>query len=179
MRKIIILLGLALSLAMGCEQKTISPEGTEAATEKPSDPETRKTEVVALMDSFHSALKNKKANDFKNLLDPNGLYCGTDPTETHNRDTYAQEMAEFLNDPTIGTIAYTVDLRQIRVAEDGNSAVIVEQYKMDLVSPEIPWRLVSHAVRKDGVWILDFLSFTLVPTNAQQALINNALHSKA
>ncbi|MGQ3088317.1 nuclear transport factor 2 family protein, partial [Flavobacterium sp.] len=95
------------------------------------------------MDSFHSALKNKKANDFKNLLDPNGLYCGTDPSEMHNRDAYAQEMAEFLNDPTIGTIAYTVDLRQIRVAEDGNSAVIVEQYKMDLVSPEIPWRLVS------------------------------------
>lgn len=178
MKNYIILLGLALSLATGCEQKTTISETTEASAEKPSDPETLKNEVVALMDSFHNAMKNKKADDFKNLLDPNGYYCGTDPTETHNRDAYAQQMAEFLNNPAIGTIAYTVDLRQIRVAEDGKTAVIMEQYKMDLVSPEIPWRLVSHAVKKDGVWLLDFLSFTLVPTNEQQALINDAVHVK-
>jgi SnoaL-like domain len=177
MKKTITLFALVLLTTLtGCETKT-TIKGTDT-TEKPATPEATKNEVIALMDSFHNALKNKKADDMKNLLDINGLYCGTDPTEMYNRDAYASKMAETLNHPDLGTVAYTVDLRQIMIDESGTSATIMEQYKMDLFSPEIPWRLVSHAVKKDGTWIINFLSFSLVPTNKQQELINDAVYIK-
>ncbi len=166
---------IALAVITSCETKTNSNEGTEVKT---GSAETAKAEVAELMDTFHNALKNKKARDFKNLLDNNGLYCGTDPTEIYGRDTYAGHMAETLNHPDLGEVAYTVDKREIRVDESGTTATILEQYKVDLFSPEIPWRLVSHAVKRDGVWIIDFLSFSLVPTNKQQKVINKAVSEK-
>ncbi|MEL1242641.1 nuclear transport factor 2 family protein [Flavobacterium sp. DGU11] len=172
----IIVLILLASIS-GCEKKEPLKTVTET-TGKATPEDMAKKEVIALMDTFHNALKNKKGDDFKNLLDSNGLYCGTDPTEIYNRDTYAENMAEALNDPTLGTIAYTVDTREIRIDGSGTTATIMEQYKIDLFSPEIPWRLVSHAVKKDGTWIIDFLSFTLVPTNAQQEKMNKVILAK-
>ncbi|AWH86231.1 hypothetical protein HYN59_14425 [Flavobacterium album] len=170
-----ILALILMAFITGCGKKEAEKTAVETTKEMPSDKETAKKEVIALMDTFHNALKSKNGAGFKNLLDKDGLYCGTDPTEIYNRDTYAENMAEALNDPTLGTIAYTVDTREIRVDETATAATIMEQYKIALFSPEIPWRLVSHAVKKDGTWIIDFLSFTLVPTNAQQDKMNKAV----
>lgn len=177
MKKSIVLLAFALVAMTGCE---IKKETKETATEeKVASPETAIKEVTELMDSFHNALKTKNADEFKDLLDPEGLYCGTDPSEIYNRDTYAQLMGETLNNPTLGAVAYTVDKREIRIDEGNETATILEQYKVDLFSPEIPWRLVSHAIKKDGEWVIDFLSFTLVPTNKQQEVINKAVATDA
>ncbi|WP_294822058.1 nuclear transport factor 2 family protein [uncultured Flavobacterium sp.] len=174
MKKFIPLLAL-LILLTGCETRTGSKETVVEAT---PDADAARKEVAGLMDSFHNAMKNKKATDFKNLLDPKGLFCGTDPSEIYDRDTYAQLMGETLSNPMLGAIAYTVDTREIRIDESGTTATILEQYKVNLFSPEIPWRLVSHAVKKEGAWVIDFLSFTLVPTNAQQESINKAVDVK-
>jgi|GEM_PF-1280869 hypothetical protein len=163
-------------LLSSCENKTVKV--SETASEQITDAETAKKEVVALMDNLHNSLKNKKPQDFKNLLDINGLYCGTDPTEIYNRENYASQMEATLSDPNLGTVAYTVDTREVRVDENGEAATILEQYKVDLFSPEIPWRLVTHAIKKDGSWKIDFMSFSLVPTNQQQDRINDALQTK-
>jgi hypothetical protein len=72
-------------------------------------------------------------------------------------------------------IDFTVDKREIFIAEDRNSAIAIEQFYFKLFSPNIMWRVIFHAVKSGEDWKLDFISWNFIPKNEDIEKINKAL----
>lgn len=173
----ILVLGLSLSLAVGCNDKkntTVNADGTTATV----DADSTRIEVATFMDKFHEAIKNKKIEEVKGFIDINGLYCGTDPTEIFSQPSFINYLNLKLNNPAIGTIDYKIDRREMMFDENNQSAVIVDQFNMDVFTQNIPWRMVSRVVKKDDKWTIDFISFSITPDNDVVQAINIAAYKK-
>jgi len=145
-------------------QKAKQLEGREAV----------KASVAALLDKYDSAFKAKDAPAVIALLAGNGLFCGTDPSEIWDKkqisDMWTKGFAE-----TSLTIDFTVDKREIMVAEDENSAIAIEQFYFKDFSPNIMWRVIFHAVKFGEDWKLDFISWNFIPKNEDIEKINKAV----
>jgi hypothetical protein len=61
------------------------------------------------------------------------------------------------------------------IAEDGNSAIAIEQFYFKLFSPNIQWRAIFHAVKVGEGWKFDFISWNLIPKNEDIEKINKAV----
>ncbi len=70
---------------------------------------------------------------------------------------------------------FTVDKREILIAEDGNSAIAIEQFYFKLFSPNLPWRVIFHAIKTGEDWKLDFISWNFIPKNEDIEKINKAV----
>jgi hypothetical protein len=70
---------------------------------------------------------------------------------------------------------YSVDKREIRIAADGNSAIALEQFYMKVMTQKIPCRLIFHVVKSGDNWMIDFLSWSLIPKNEDLVKLDNAL----
>lgn len=172
MKKTITLFALALSLSMavGCKN-----DKTAAATENTS-PDNIKTEVMAVADKFHTAFKAKKADDIKNITTDPGVFMGTDPEEVYNQQSFINYLIKKLGNPAIGTITYEIDRRETVIDENGNGATLVDQFTPVVFTQNIPWRMTSHLIKKDGVWKFDFISLSMIPKNDVVPYINMAAH---
>lgn len=167
----------SLSVLISCNDKkksTTNADGTTVTV----DADSVRIEVAAFMDKFHGAIKNKKIEEVKSFIDINGLYCGTDPTEVFSQPSFINYLNLKLNNPAIGTIDYKIDRREMMFDENNQSAVIVDQFNMDVFTQNIPWRMVSRVVKKDDKWIIDFISFSITPDNDVVQAINIAAHKK-
>jgi hypothetical protein len=165
---------LCIVLAMvfvACQQ----PPKIEAAPPKPVDLDEAKKEVTTMLDNYHGAMKAKNATEMFNLFSEDGLYCGSDPNEFWDKETFSDYIRKAFADTSV-VINYTVERRKVRVSPDGNSAIAVEQF-IDASSPKILMRVVSHLVKDSVRWKLDFTSWALVPSNEDVPKINQALAS--
>ena len=144
------------------------------AKNKTADLKAAQTEVNGLMDRYANSLKSKNAKALSELLTEDGQFYGTDPTELFCKlalvETWTQMFADKSTDLT-----YALEKREIRVSPEGNSALIVEQFSLKGVTPRIPWRMVSHALKTGKSWKLDFISWNLTPRNEDIAKLNKAL----
>ena len=165
MRKLLIITALILfsGVAFGQTSKTIQV-----------DFEAEKAAVADLFDKYYSAMNAKDASILPTLLTEDVLVCGTDPTEFWNKDQITDLWAQGLAESTL-EINITVNKREIRVAEDGNSAVVVEQYILPFLSSKIPIRNVNYAVKTNDKWKIDFMSFNFIPKNEDISKLNKAL----
>ena len=136
--------------------------------------EAEKDAVADLFNKYYSALNAKDAAILVTFLTEDALVCGTDPSEFWNKEEITELWTQSLADTTF-KINITIDKRKIRVAEDGNSAVVVEQYILPFLSSKIPIRTVSHAVETNDKWMIDFMSFNLIPKNEDISKLNKAL----
>lgn len=165
MKKILCLMSLAALIITACQQKPkIAPVDQEAA----------KTAVAATLDKFHSSLMSKNANSLLPLLADNGLYCGTDSKEFLDKQALSDAMGIMFADTAL-KVNYSILKREIRIAADGNSAIAVDQFIMDFISPNIPVRWVFHIVKTGDNWIIDFSSLSLIPDNEDLGKLNDAL----
>jgi ketosteroid isomerase-like protein len=126
------------------------------------------------MDTYLKFWNAKDANSLTTLLVDDGLFCGTDPTELMDKKTITTAWIQAFTDTTL-KFNFSVDKRKIRVTSDGSSAIILEQFTSNPYTPKIPWRLVSHAVKTDDKWKLDFISWNLIPKNEDIGKLNKAL----
>lgn len=173
MKKTITLLALALSLSI----TVISCKDNKAKTEtenKVTDPESEKTAIFVTVDKFHTAFKTKKAEDVKNITTDTGFFAGTDPDEILNQQSFITYLMKKLTNPAIGTIEYEIDRREVIFGEDGDTAVIVDQFTPIVFTQNISWRMTGHLVKKDGAWKFDFISLSMVPKNDVVPAINMA-----
>ncbi|RWX00531.1 nuclear transport factor 2 family protein [Flavobacterium cerinum] len=179
MKRTLTLLALVLSLStlVSCNDKNKTTTNTDGTTVT-VDTDSIRIETAAFMDKFHETIKNKKIEDVKSFIDINGLYCGTDPTEIFSQPSFINYLNLKLNNPAIGTIDYKVDRREMMFDENNQSAVIVDQFNMDVFTQNIPWRMVSRVVKKDNKWIIDFISFSITPDNDVVQAINIAAEKK-
>ena len=137
------------------------------------DTEAEKAAITDLFDKFNSVFNEKDVATLASYLTEDGLFCGSDPSEFWNKqqitDVWTQLFAEA--DPEINFISERV----IKVASDGNSAIVVEQYLSPMFTPKIPWRNVLHLVKTNDNWMITFFSASLIPKNEDIPKFNAAL----
>lgn len=163
---------LCCLLLNSCQPAAETPESTaETVLEAPIDLAKAESEVKATMSQFHQTLKDKDATAMGALLSENGLFCGTDPGELWGKADLVKTMGEMAEAEEL-QFDYTVNTQKIRVAADGQSAVVLEQMTIDFISPHIPVRQVYQLKKSDGQWLMDFSSVALIPINEDLAKIN-------
>jgi hypothetical protein len=156
---------MAVVIITACQQKP---------TTVPVDLNSAKVAVAATLDKYHSSLMAKDANTILPLLAEGGLYCGTDSKEFLDKASISTEMSKMFADTTL-KVSYSIIKREIRVAADGNSAIAVDQFVMEFISPKIPVRWVFHLIKTADNWLIDFSSLSLIPNNEDLGKLNKAL----
>jgi ketosteroid isomerase-like protein len=165
MKKIIYIFSIAVIIITACQTKTeIVPVDTAAA----------KISVTTILDKYNSAWNSNDVPAMTALLTDDGLFCGTDASELWDKKTLSDGWAQAMSDTSMN-YNYTVDKREIRIAADGNSAIALEQFYMKLISPKMPCRIIFHLVKSADNWMIDFISWSLIPKNEDLAKLNIAL----
>jgi len=141
---------------------------------EPVDIGAAEVAVTSILDNYHAAMIAGNADDCISFLENNGLYCGTDPMELWDKEDFSIGIKEAIAD-TAFTLNYNIDKRIIRVGVDGNTALALEQFTMTWLSEKIPIRYISHLVKTDESWIIDFFSWSFIPLNEDIAKLNIAL----
>ncbi|MCF6269188.1 MAG: nuclear transport factor 2 family protein [Melioribacteraceae bacterium] len=154
---------ILLLLFIGCQPKA-KTEQVNLTAEK----------EAIMLDRIYLAWKDKDLDAIKTLVADNGLFCGTDPGEFWNTEEYLEIVAQMLEDESL-VFDFSIDKREVRVDEDGNSATIVEQFIWNTISKKIPIRSVYHFVKIGADWKFNFYSVSLIPKNADLDKLNKAL----
>jgi uncharacterized protein (TIGR02246 family) len=165
MKKIYCLILLAVMITVGCQPKVQN---------KPVDMTTVKEEITTLMDQYLKAFTSKDVNTITTLITDDGLFCGTDPSELLDKKALSDMLTQSLADTTMNW-SYSVDKREIRVAADGSSAIVLEQFIMPGLSPKIPTRLIYHVLKAGDKWMFDFISWSFIPKNEDILKLNKAI----
>jgi hypothetical protein len=156
---------LATMIVAGCQPKTIVPVVNK---------EAEKDAIVVLLNKYLTAVNNKDMAIMETLFTDDGLYCGTDPTEVIDKQTMLKLKQQNSTDMS-RDYTYTVEKREIRLSPDGLSAIILEQFVIPGLAPNMPVRLIFGAIKKGDNWIFDFVSWSFIPNNADIEKINKAL----
>ena len=165
MKKIFYLMFMAVMLITACQPKTKTVSVDAAAA---------KIAVTTLLDKYNSAWNAKDVSTMTALLTDDGLFCGTDPSEFWDKKTLSAGWTQAMSDTSVN-YNYSLDKREIRIAADGNSAIAVEQFYMKAISPKMPARLIYHVVKSGDNWMIDFLSWSLIPKNEDTEKLYKAL----
>jgi hypothetical protein len=136
------------------------------------DIEAEKAALNEIMDKLDSAAKDGDWTVFVPLLTEDALFCGTDPSEFWNKQYFVDLSKQDSYDPT-PELKYIGD-RKIKVASDGNSAIIVTQI-MTAWSPKIPLRMVYHFVKTNDNWMILFTNVAFIPKNEDIQKLNEAI----
>ena len=163
MKKLLIITALVLfaGIAFGQTSKTASV-----------DIEAEKAALNEIMDKIDSEAKDGHETFFISLMTEDALFCGTDPSEFWNKQYFVDRSKQDSNDPT-PEFKYIGD-RKIKVATDGNSAIIVTQL-MAGFSPKIPMRAVYHFVKTNDNWMILFVNVAFIPKNEDIQKLNEAI----
>ena len=163
MKKIYLFFPIAVMVIVACQQ---TPKVT------PVDINAEEAALNELMDKMDAEFKAGSDSTFKELITEDALICGTDPSEFWNKQQFF-EMGEQDSTSTPPEFDYMGD-RKVKVAADGNSAIVVTQYIISW-SPKIPWRQVYHFVKTDGKWMILFINIAFIPKNEDIEKINAAI----
>ena len=136
------------------------------------DIEAEKAALNEIMDNLVSAAKKGDQSVFVSLLTEDALFCGTDPSEFHNKQHYVDLSKQDSNNPS-PEFKFIGD-RKIKIASDGNSAIIVTQF-MIAWSPKIPLRMVYHFVKTNDNWMILFGNVAFIPINEDIKKLNEAI----
>lgn len=130
--------------------------------------------VTALLDEFKEDFRAKDAAALVSLLSDKGMYLGTDPSEIWDKKQTAAGFEQGFADPSL-VLDWNVDKRELLIAEDGKSAIAVDQAFFKFISPNIAWRIIYHAIKSGETWKFDFVSWNFIPRNEDIGKINKAV----
>lgn len=133
--------------------------------------QTRKLVPVDIKAEEAALNKLMDSMDFESNLTEDALICGTDPSEFWNKQQFLEQLEQTKNAaPEFKSIGD----RNIKVAPDGNSAIVVTQYIISW-SPKIPWRQVYHLVKTNDKWMIQFINIAFIPKNEDIQKLNEAI----
>jgi len=165
MKRILYLMIVAVIIMTACQPKIKTV---------PIDKMALKGVVASLIDKFHSYLNAKDVNGMVSFLTDDGLYCGTDSKELLDKATLTNIMVQTFSDTSF-VPNYKIDKREIRIASDGNVAIVIDQFYIESFSPKIPVRFVFHLIKTGDEWKIDFYSVSFIPNNEDIPKLNKAL----
>jgi len=138
-------------------------------------PDDDEDAINQYLDEFHKTLKAKDLDGVMSYLDDDGLFCGTDQGEIWDKTDFYNYLKASGNPENSLPIEYTIDSRNIKVAKDGETAISVEHYIISSISKGIPFRFVTHLVKNQDQWKVDFFSWSFAPNNEDIGKLNTAL----
>lgn len=156
---------------IGCQEKS------RITASEATDPQAAKKEVSDVLDSYHQGLKTKNLSAMSEALTEDGLFCGTDPGELWDKESFSAYMTKAFADTTSKNIEYAIDTRDVRISDDGQSAIVTEQFQMDELSKRIRTRMITHLISTNEGWKIDFSSLAMIPANADLGKLDKALES--
>jgi hypothetical protein len=162
MKQILLIIVFAFGIFTACENET-KPEKIE---ETPVDLAKIEKEIENAAKETDEAMKNKDIEYFKNTLDDNGLFIGTDPEEYWTKDTLMVFWEKMVEDTTL-KFDQTTDKRVINVGPGGKSAIVTSQAVAKHISKHMPTRTTARYIFVDSIWKIDYISWSPVPTNDQ------------
>ena len=162
---------LAIIFIAGCQPKV---EDNEVKQDKPVDLESVNDSISLIMDNYYKAYNSKDIETYSNLLADDGLFCGTDPGEFWNKNEVVEMVKQQFADTTFNW-TFSPDKQEIKVASDGKSAIIVNQYLVPELSPKIPMREVTHIIKTENRWLISFTCYNFITENENVEKLNQAL----
>ena len=164
MRKLPLLLCAVVMLMTSCQPK---PETVVV------DPEAIKAELTVLLDEYNVAYKAMDINKMTSFCTDNAMFLGSDPSEIWSKKQITDYFMSQGLDSTM-KLEFVVDRREILVATDGNSAIVVEQFILPMISPNLPVRAIDHVIKVGDGWKFDLLSWNVIPRNEDLPKLNAA-----
>ncbi|MCU4162352.1 nuclear transport factor 2 family protein [Carboxylicivirga caseinilyticus] len=131
-------------------------------------------EITALLDEFHSVFVELKIDRLSSMMDDDGLFIGSDPTEFWDKNKLIG-LWEEAKQNTSDQFEYDIDKRVLKVSKDGLSCIVVEQFYIPYWSEEMPFRLTTNWIKSDMSWKINFMDWAFIPYNEDIATINTAL----
>ncbi len=138
----------------------------------PSDTAQARKDLTLILDSIHSSFTRGDASYIDRYLSQDGLYMGTDPGELLNFSELRAYQDSTFKDTTINLELNIMD-RIIRI--HGGSANLVEQYTAPGLIRKLMLRNVYHARYENGRWVIDMLTYNVIPKNEDFPKIEKVL----
>ncbi len=161
MKKIKLPFIIFMILLSACKQQ---------AEKQPVDLEVEKASLNALIDKFEAVTNTDTLASF---LTEDALVTGTAPSELYNKKQVVDMWTQYYSS-IVPEHSYMGE-RIVKVAADGNSATVIEEYIMPVMSPVLPARNTLHLVRINDKWMIDFISICFIPKNEDIPKINEVL----
>jgi ketosteroid isomerase-like protein len=165
MKRLLLVLFTVAMVFNSCQTKTKALQADLTAA---------KVAVTKVLDTHWSAVKAKDVNAVVALFANDILSCGTDSEEFWNKTDMHNNIRQMFADSSL-KIDITIDKREIRIANDGNSAIALEQIYLIPYSHKIPVRNIYHLVKVNDIWQFDFTSVSFIPDNEDIGKLNKAL----
>lgn len=173
MKTNILFVILTLIFLAGCQPK-VQDEGKTVTKDKPVDLESVKDSISFVMDNYYKSYNSKDLETYSNLLADDGLFCGTDPGEFWSKNEVVDMVKQQFADTTFNW-TFSPDKQEIKVSPDGKSAIIVNQYVVTELSPKIPLREITHIIKSENRWLINFTSYNFITANDNVEKLNQAL----
>ncbi|GET24797.1 nuclear transport factor 2 family protein [Prolixibacter sp. NT017] len=132
-----------------------------------------KHDVTRLMENFHAELMAKNIKAMMKLMAEDGLYCGTDPGEFMGKKEFGDMVNQTVEEMNI--LEYPIQRREVRIGQNGQSALVLEQFVIKQFSAHMQLRLISQCTHSHHGWLIDFMSWNFIPANEDVEKINKAL----
>lgn len=145
---------------------------TTTAPAGPTDTAQARRDLTAILDSMHQSFTRRDASYIDRYMTEDGLYMGTDPTEILTRADFRNYQDTALKNPSFNP---QLNVRERIIRIHGASANLVEQYMAPGLSQKVMLRNVAHARYENGRWMVDMLTYNVIPKNEDFPKIERAL----
>lgn len=167
MKNFLYLLAATAMLFMSCQTRT---------EQAPVDKEAEAAAINVVVDKFYSVFETKDPAVFTSVLTEDVLGLGSDPSEFLSKQDITDMWTQMLEVP-VPDFNFISD-RTFKIAGDGHSAIVIDQFQSDMYTANIPWRIVYNLVKTDGNWMINFFSSSLIPRNEDIPKLNDALNTE-
>jgi len=141
----------------------------------PVDKNAIEKEVTTFMDDLYSVFTTKDFDTYAPKLSDDGLYAGTDRKEILDKSALIDMQKSMFDDPEF-KFTYKLTTRIVRVADDGKSALVIDQVENTPVfGPDLPVRVTAHVIKTENGWKVDYMGWGLIPDNEDLPVIAGAL----
>lgn len=138
----------------------------------PADTAQARRDLTTILDSMHRSFTRRDVSYIDRYMAQDGLFMGTDPGEILNFSELRAYQEKMFKDTTFNV---TLNVRERIIRIHGASANLVEQYSAPGVSQKLMLRNVAHARYENGRWVIDMLTYNVIPKNEDFPKIDRAL----
>lgn len=141
---------------------------------KPVDFAAIKDTVTLIVDENYKAVANKDIEACFRDYSDECLTIGTDPGEFWSLKDDKAMTKQMFADTSFHIRMIKVEKREIQVAPDGNSAVVIDQF-YPFFSSKILARQMVYLVKIDNKWKIHLINWGMIPKNEDMAKLNSAI----
>lgn len=164
MKKNNFLFILVVMMIAGCQPK----HETESV-----DLKAMNETITQLADTYMKAWNAEDMNVLMAFATDDGMFCGSDPFELMDKASLEIMFSQVFEDTT-ADYSYTIDVRKIKLALDGRSAIVMEHISMPW-SPLLKMRQTFQFVKTADDWKIDYISWGFIANNEDVWKLNKAL----